>query len=204
MGLINLFIGLSALFIYWDCTRNHIGKIPGEKGILNNSAGVWAIGTCLLWIVVFPLYLLNRKALKQKAVSSPQIVSGAKRTVILGVLFLISALAAAGQFSTFLVPDSNSLTSEVSGVWKTADNTVVTINLTNPEAGNMQIENTYIPVRVDQIDLDNQIVVLNVLLDEGSEVWTIQKDVQQDETFLLVLTKPDGAQFQLSFIREII
>lgn len=204
MGIINLIVVLSALFIYYDCTRNHIGKIPAEKSMLNNSAGVWAVGTCLLWIVVFPLYLINRKKLKQKAVVSPQVVPSLKRNLILGFFFLISLLVVVGQISILTTPDSNSLLSDVSGVWKASDDTLVTIDLVGPANWNLQIQDTIIPVIVDQIDLVNHVVAITIFLNDEHEVWTIQKDIQPDDTFFLWLTKSDGKQYNLTFVRNIL
>lgn len=57
---------ISAIFVYWDAKRNNIHKIQGEKSILNISAGGWFWVTLLLWIVAFPLYLINRKKLIEK------------------------------------------------------------------------------------------------------------------------------------------
>ena len=204
MGLINLIIVLSAFFIYWDCTRNHIGKIPEQKSMLNNSAGVWAIGTCLLWIVVFPLYLFNRKKLKQKAVASPQIVSSLRRNLILGVFFLISILVVVGQISIFTTLDSNNMLSDVSGVWKASDDTLVTINLVDPAIKNLQIQDIIIPVIVEQVDSVNHVVAITIDLNGEKEVWTIQKDMQLDDTFFLMLTKPNGTQYNLTFVRNIL
>ncbi|MDP8204994.1 MAG: hypothetical protein P9L95_10735 [Candidatus Tenebribacter mawsonii] len=57
---------LSAIFVFWDAKRNNIHEIQGEKSILNISAGGWFCVTLLLWIVAFPLYLINRKKLIEK------------------------------------------------------------------------------------------------------------------------------------------
>lgn len=74
------------LFVYLDATRNKIGKIPQVKRFTNMSAGMWAIGTALLWIVVFPLYLLNRKKLIDIAAEQPQVVPSFRRYTIIGLI----------------------------------------------------------------------------------------------------------------------
>lgn len=88
-NIIYLLVIWSVLFVYVDATHNKIGKIPGKKGMLNNSAGVWSIGTLLLWIVVFPLYLINRKILMEKAQNSPQEVPETRRKIILGMISVV-------------------------------------------------------------------------------------------------------------------
>ena len=61
----------TAIGIYIDATANKIGKIPGRRSMINNSAGMWAVGTILLWIVVFPLYLFKRGKLIELAKETP-------------------------------------------------------------------------------------------------------------------------------------
>jgi hypothetical protein len=89
MTLMYLIVIGSVLFVYFDATKNEIGKVPGEKGFTNMSAGVWAIGTWLLWIVAFPLYLINRKKLIEKAQNSPQEVPETRRKIILGLVSVV-------------------------------------------------------------------------------------------------------------------
>jgi hypothetical protein len=82
----------SILFVYYDATKNKIGKIEGEKGLFNNSAGMWAIGTWLLWIVVLPLYIIKRTELIEKAKQNPVNVPEGKRKVILCIIFMLFVL----------------------------------------------------------------------------------------------------------------
>ncbi len=203
MEFINLIIVLSTFFVYWDCTRNHIGKNSTEKGLLNNSAGVWTIGTCLLWIVVFPLYLINRKKLKQKAIDVPQVVPSLRRNVTLGLLFVISVLIVVGQFSNSVTLDDNSLLSDVSGVWKASDGTIVTIAFEDSLNQKIQFDDAAFPVTINQVDLTNDVVVITVVKDEIEKVWSIQKIIDPDESFQLLITLANGAQDQLTFIRNI-
>lgn len=204
MELMSLIVVVSALVIYWDCTRNHIGKIPGEKSLLNNSAGVWATGTLLLWVFVLPLYLFNRKNLKKKAVASPQVVSSLKKSMVFVILFLASVLTVAGQFAGSIVPDANAMLTDVSGVWQASDETMVTIDLANPSGTILRIQEEVIPVTIEQIDQDNNVVVLILTLNGEKEVWSIQKEIQEDESFFIRLTLSDGKQHTLTFVRNIL
>lgn len=95
----------------------------------------------------------------------------------------MSVLVVVGQISILTTPDSNSLLSDVSGVWKASDDTLVTIDLVGPANWNLQIQDTIIPVIVDQIDLVNHVVAITIFLNDEHEVWTIQKDIQPDDTF---------------------
>lgn len=83
-------IFITAISIYVDATANKIGKIPGKRSIINNSAGLWATGTILLWIVVFPLYLIKRGKLIELAKENP--VTANNRT---GIIVLMSFIGCA-------------------------------------------------------------------------------------------------------------
>jgi len=88
----------SILFVYYDATKNRIGKVAGENGFLNMSAGMWTIGTWLLWIIVFPLYIIKRDELIEKAKQNPVAVPEGKRKVILGTIFAIAVLVFNARF----------------------------------------------------------------------------------------------------------
>ena len=80
----------SALFVYWDATKNKIGRLPSEKGLFNMTAGSWAFSMFLIWIVAFPAYLLKRKGLIEKAQNHPIEVSGRGiKLTIFTVIFLL-------------------------------------------------------------------------------------------------------------------
>ena len=68
-------ITICAIFVYYDATKNKIGKIADEKRFTNMSAGMWSVGVLLLWIIIFPLYLIKRSSLIEKAKENPQDVS---------------------------------------------------------------------------------------------------------------------------------
>jgi len=61
----------SAFWVYFDATSHKIGKIPGDSGTFNMSAGGWAAVTLGLWIVGFPSYVLKRSSLLKRAKEHP-------------------------------------------------------------------------------------------------------------------------------------
>jgi amino acid transporter len=91
-NFVYLVVAASIVFVYYDTTKNKIGKIPDEKGFLNLSPALWAIATWLLWIVAFPLYLMNRAKLIEKAKEKPQEVSDKRRKIVLCILGGIAVL----------------------------------------------------------------------------------------------------------------
>ncbi len=86
MSIITYLVLACALFVYLDATKNKIGKVPEVNKFTNMSAGMWATGTALLWIVVFPLYLLNRRKLISIAEEKPQTVPSFRRYTVAGLL----------------------------------------------------------------------------------------------------------------------
>lgn len=92
---------LSALWIYWDATKNKIGKIEGNKSFDNLSAGAWYFCTLLLWIVTLPYYLIRRAKLINIAKDQPVVTknSTAKITLIsiLSALLIFSMALATFQ-----------------------------------------------------------------------------------------------------------
>jgi hypothetical protein len=92
MWIINYLVLGCVLFVYLDATKNKIGKVPEVKKITNMSAGMWATGTALLWIFVFPLYLINRRKLINIAIERPQVVPSFRRYTITGLVAAICIL----------------------------------------------------------------------------------------------------------------
>lgn len=86
-------IAFSAVWVYFDATKNKIGKIQDEKGIFNMSAGAWAIVTLFLWIIAFPSYLIKRSSLIDKAKENPIDVNGRSAEIaalsVTGVLWIV-------------------------------------------------------------------------------------------------------------------
>ena len=89
----------SMLFVYVDATKHNIGKIPGKKEFSNMSAGMWATGTALLWIVVFPLYLFKRNRLIEIADKTPQVVPSFRRYSIISIIVVCYMLMLWGEFA---------------------------------------------------------------------------------------------------------
>jgi len=96
--LVVIAVALSSIWVYLDATKNKIGRVPGNGGFFNMSAGAWAAVTLLLWIIGFPAYLLKRSTLVQLAASSPVEVTGRVPKVFLlslvGGLWVLNTAAA--------------------------------------------------------------------------------------------------------------
>ena len=94
--IVILIVAITSIWIYLDATKNKIGKIENEKSMFNISAGEWAAGSLLLWIVVFPAYLIKRKSLVEKAKEFPVEAKGrGLKTILLasivfGIIILIA------------------------------------------------------------------------------------------------------------------
>lgn len=85
--IVILIVAITSVWIYLDATKNKIGKIANEKGMFNISAGEWAAGALLLWIIVFPAYLIKRNALIEKAKEFPvDIKARALKAILLSVI----------------------------------------------------------------------------------------------------------------------
>ncbi len=87
----------SAAWVYWDATDKKIGKIPGEKGFSNMSAGGWGTVTALLWLVGFPVYLSKRNSLVERAKTQP--IEVKRRWLKLSIFCLFGALGVYGSFA---------------------------------------------------------------------------------------------------------
>ena len=53
---------LCSLWIYIDASGHKIGRTP-QGGFLNMGAGWWGVLSFLIWIIIFPLYLIKREKL---------------------------------------------------------------------------------------------------------------------------------------------
>lgn len=91
-----LIVVITSIWIYIDATKNKIGKILDEKGMFNISPGEWTAGALLLWIIVFPAYLIKRKSLIEKAKKFPVDTKGRGlktillASIVLGIIILIA------------------------------------------------------------------------------------------------------------------
>lgn len=100
-----VFISACAQWVYWDAKKNKIGKVPGKSGFLNMSAGGIGGATFLLWIVTFPLYLIQRKSLLEQAKEQPQEPAG---KVVFGICSAIFAVIAVSQIWSATLPACDS------------------------------------------------------------------------------------------------
>ncbi|WP_373054441.1 hypothetical protein [Thioalkalivibrio sp.] len=75
-AIVVMVIAATAVWVYWDATGHRIGKVPGQGGFFNLSAGAWAVATLILWIVAFPAYLLQRSKLIARAEEYPVLAGG--------------------------------------------------------------------------------------------------------------------------------
>lgn len=106
--LIGLVVIASALFVYYDATKNKVGKIPDERGFLNMSPSLWALSILLLWIIVFPLYLINRSKLIMKAKEKPQYTSDIRNNVVFGGLAVLFFLVLIMALMNIFLPSNSS------------------------------------------------------------------------------------------------
>ncbi len=102
--LILLAIGLAPGFVYLDATKHKIGKVQGEKGMANMSAGAWALCTLGLTIIALPMYVIKRPELISKAQLHPVNVKarGFKTTALFSFfLFSIATSVVTSQYEIY-------------------------------------------------------------------------------------------------------
>jgi uncharacterized membrane protein YesL len=78
-----------ALFIYLDATGNKIGRVKGERALINFPAGLWAALVFLVVIVGLPLYLFFRSRLIGRAKDHPIILTPKHKKKTLAVLAVL-------------------------------------------------------------------------------------------------------------------
>ncbi len=100
--------------------------------------------------------------------------------------------------------DSNSLVlDEVSGVWRAdSDAAMVNISLLNKKKS-LTINGKKIPVIVNSIDHDNNVITLSVNANGQEVLWTLRQLIADDDTFNLQMTLHNGTQDELSFVRNL-
>ena len=76
---------LCSLWVYIDASGDKIGRTP-QGGLFNIGAGWWGVLSFLLWIVIFPLYLIKRKKLIALAKTYPIEPKARKFKIIIFVL----------------------------------------------------------------------------------------------------------------------
>jgi hypothetical protein len=94
-----------ALVIYFDATHHKIGKVKGEKGFLNMTAGGWATVASFTYIglIAVVLYAVKRKKLLEKAALHPVEIGMIHRILVAGLLFILP------MFLSDLLPSASSL-----------------------------------------------------------------------------------------------
>ena len=75
--LILLILIGSSIWVFIDAKNLGVRKVPGSKSVLNLGPGGWLACSLLLWIVAFPLYLINRAKFKEQFASSAPSGAGA-------------------------------------------------------------------------------------------------------------------------------
>lgn len=85
----NLAIIVLAIVIYNNAANQKIGKIKGEKSLLNITAGGWGGCTIFLAIGAIPLYLINRKKLIERAKANPVVLSTTHKAIVSVVLLIV-------------------------------------------------------------------------------------------------------------------
>jgi|WetSurMetagenome_2_1015567.scaffolds.fasta_scaffold354753_2 hypothetical protein len=98
---------------------------------------------------------------------------------------------------------SSDLLSEISGVWRFSNNSLLTIKHNNDFIYLTSGENA-IKAKVGTIDTKNKTVMLRVILPDGIDaIWTIkQMSTADNRTVYLVLTLHDGKTDVLQFVRK--
>ncbi|MCH8321869.1 MAG: hypothetical protein IIB64_02190 [Proteobacteria bacterium] len=85
-GLISLIAYIISPVLYWDATKNKIGKIKGEKGFLNMHAGGWAFLALWTFLFIGPItwvvYLVKRRNLIAKAKNHPVGLTSSHRILV--------------------------------------------------------------------------------------------------------------------------
>ncbi len=74
-----------SLWVYIDASKHKIGR-TSEGGFFNFGAGWWGLLSFLLWVVIFPLYLIQRKKLITLAKEHP---IESKARIIKIIIFII-------------------------------------------------------------------------------------------------------------------
>lgn len=119
----------------------------------------------------------------------------------LAMIFLLIASSLSPEYEEDL---SIYTLEEVSGVWRAdSDGALVEISLlSDPKF--LNINGNQIPVTLETIDSDNDIITVGVTLSDGNRViWSIRQFFYEDDTFDLDITLHDGTQEALSFVRAL-
>lgn len=101
---------------------------------------------------------------------------------------------------------THSLLEEMSGVWRTDGNELITLNVASGRL-QMLVDDTFIPVQAGDTDEANQIANLKLRMADGRDViWTLRKIKDAgsgDDAFRLSLITHEGKVTELGFVRNI-
>jgi hypothetical protein len=121
---------------------------------------------------------------------------GQRMRIIIAILLTLFCVTGCSQPATDIL-------SQISGVWRCSDNTLLTIKHDN---GSVYLTSgvNVITAKAGAIDTKNKTVNLKVILPDGMDaMWTIRQVFTADNrTFYLVLTLHDGKQDVLQFVRK--
>ena len=93
--------------------------------------------------------------------------------------------------------------SDFSAVWRAnSDGAMITINLADKN-NYLIINKQKIPVQINNVDTENNIVSLNVNANNEIVVWTLQEILEEDGGFTLNMVLHNGVQDELSFVRNL-
>jgi len=88
--ILSIIVTISALWVYIDASKNKIGNSP-QGGLLNvGGAGWWGVLCLLLWVVIFPLYLIKRSKLIAFAKANP--AEPKNRNIKIGIFSFIAVI----------------------------------------------------------------------------------------------------------------
>ena len=97
--LLNPFIGF---WVYFDATKNRIGKIKGSKSSLNMSALGWS-GISVFAVGLWLIYLLSRPKLISLAKENPSDTGRVKSEIYLLLIGYIVQFVALGYVNYLIV-----------------------------------------------------------------------------------------------------
>lgn len=114
-------------------------------------------------------------------------------SVFLGLLLLVSACSK---------PDPEAIKQGMNGVWRSErDGSLLMLVLQNRKVS-LTLADATVPAKFDSIDVGSQSVNLSInQKDTGTVVWTLQQVGEKDKPALL-LTREDGSQDKLQFVRK--
>ena len=100
----------------------------------------------------------------------------------------------------------HSVLQEMSGVWRTDANELITIEMADGRL-QMLVDDTVVPVQVGDNDEENESANLKLRMADGRDVvWTLRKIKEansRDDAFHLTLVTHDGKATDLGFVRNI-